>query len=319
MNEPTPAHLDLDALADVASGQSDATGHLAGCASCTSRLAELVAAEQRVVAALDGLPTPAVPQDVEQRLTAALAAEPALSVAPEARAASVTALPTRTARRRWVPAAAAAAALVVTAGGLGLAFLPSGGGDEQASVAAGAVRPDLPASASGTDYADQAAVAQALPDVLRGTADAAELSLDSGGGTGTGTSDGTGAAATGGGTGVGGGGEVEPGAGQAEMSTDATTDGTALTEQQAPAVAGRDELARLRTPEGLADCLSALLPPEEPDVQPLALDYARYAGQPALAVLLPDPDPAKVAVFVVGAGCTQQDEDLLTFLRVDVP
>jgi hypothetical protein len=308
MSEPTPAHLGLDALADVASGEVDATGHLAGCPSCTSRLAELTAAEQRVTAALSGLPAPAMPDDVVQRLTAVFAAEPAPSPAPDARAASVTALPTRTARHRWLPAAAAAAVLMVTAGGLGLAFLPgSGGGDEAASVAAGAGAPDLPASASGTDYADEAAVAQALPAVLGGTAAPQVLSLDSSGSRSSGEVE----APAGGGT-------AETQADQRAATEMSAQQDSALT-GPAPAGAAADELARLRSPEGLADCLSALLPPEEPDLRPLALDYARYQGQSALAVLLPDPDPEKVAVFVVGPRCTQQDENLLTFLRIDAP
>jgi hypothetical protein len=80
-----------------------------------------------------------------------------------------------------------------------------------------------------------------------------------------------------------------------------------------------DPLARLRAPEGLADCLAALLPPEEPDVQPLALDYAGYAGQPALAVGLPDPDPAQLSIFVVGAGCSRANDSTLYFVRVPRP
>jgi hypothetical protein len=80
-----------------------------------------------------------------------------------------------------------------------------------------------------------------------------------------------------------------------------------------------DPLERLREPAGLASCLAALLPPEEPDVRPLALDYATYAGAPALAVVLPDPDPAKLSVFVVGPGCSQADDSTLRFVRVDRP
>ena len=295
MSEPTSAHLDLDALADVASGETDATGHLAGCASCASRLGELTAAEQRVTAALGRLPVPVVPDDVAARLDAAIDAEPVLPAAPRSRTASMTALPPPAPGRRWLPAAAAAAVFLLSLGALGLAFQP-GGGDTgtESSVAAGAGGTSLPSSQSGTDYADEAAVAQALPEVLGGTAAPAEV-----------FSDGSGERSSG-----------DAGATASDSELSADSDADAMT-QQAPAAA--DELARLRTPEGLADCLTALLPPEEPDVQPLALDYAQYEGQPALAVLLPDPDPEKVAVFVVGADCTQADEDLLTFLRVDAP
>jgi hypothetical protein len=70
---------------------------------------------------------------------------------------------------------------------------------------------------------------------------------------------------------------------------------------------------------GLASCLAALLPPEEPDLRPLALDYASFGGAPALAVVLPDPDPAKLQVFVVGPGCSQADDGVLRFVRVARP
>lgn len=315
MSEPSPGHLDLDALADALAGEGDDNGHLAACASCTSRLGELAAAEQRVTAALRGLPAPAVPDDVARRITAALDAEPPLAVAPDARSASVTALPAgRTAPRRWVPAAAAAAVLMVSAAGLGLAFLPEGGaGEESASIAAGTAAPELPTSATGTDYADTSAVAQVLPGVLDGTAGSVGSSLGSSQGEQSRSfaedaepsTDGSGA-----------GGAAAGDAGQSGEA--ATTMSDAAVAAPAP-VAGADELARLRTPAGLADCLRALLPPDEPDVQPLGLDYARYQGQPALAVLLPDPDPEKVAVYVVGPGCTAQNDSLLQFLRVDAP
>lgn len=80
-----------------------------------------------------------------------------------------------------------------------------------------------------------------------------------------------------------------------------------------------DPLARLRDPAGLASCLLALLPPEQPDVRPLALDYARYGATPALAVVLPDPDPAKVSVFVVGPDCSKDNDSTLLFTRLTKP
>ncbi len=78
-----------------------------------------------------------------------------------------------------------------------------------------------------------------------------------------------------------------------------------------------DGLARLREPAALASCLAGLLPVDQPDARPLALDYAAYQGAPALAVLLDDPDPAKVSVFVVGPTCVKGDEALLFFTRLD--
>ncbi len=104
------------------------------------------------------------------------------------------------------------------------------------------------------------------------------------------------------------------------LSGEATEDTAAPSNDEvAPLAVPEDGLAMLRTPEGLAACLSSLLPPDEPDLVPLAVDYATYAGQPALAVLLPDPDPAQVSVFVVGAGCSAEDDGTLFFLRAPRP
>lgn len=78
----------------------------------------------------------------------------------------------------------------------------------------------------------------------------------------------------------------------------------------AAALAGApaDALARLRTPAGLADCLAGLVDPAAPR-PPVALDYARYAGAPALVVVLPAARPDRVDVVVVGADCTAADAD----------
>lgn len=316
MNEQSPsqhrsAHLDLDALADALAGERLDAGHLEGCASCTSRLAELAAADRRVSEVLSTLPAPPVPDDLAERLTAALAAEPALpSELPSERAtaASVTALPARSPRRRgWLPAAAAAV-LLVAGGGLGYALLSgAGAGSDSAgsTAAGGGAGLDLVLNASGTDYADPAAVAGVLPGVLTGSAgttalspmsvpDAESRSLEEGSATSSGAA-----------------------ADQARGSAD---ERDAAGAAQAPEPASADDpLARLRTVDGLADCLAALLPPDEPEVQPLALDYAQFQGQPALAVLLPDPEPDTLSVFVVGPGCSQSDDSLLQFLRVDAP
>lgn len=303
MTETSPSHLDLDTLADVLAGEADgsATGHLDACASCTSRLAELAAAEERVVATLSALPPPAVPDDLADRLTAALAAEAPL----EPRRSTVTALPERAKRSRsWLPAAAAAV-LLVSGAGLGYALLEGPRGTQSADSAAGAATDDLVLNASGTDYADAAAVTDALPGVLAGTAGDVELEPAS-------------ARA----------GEARARAGEAQRQAGgagggATTEessGDAMSSAEAPdASLTGNELERLRTPEALTDCLAALLPPEEPETRPLALDYASYAGQPALAVVLPDPDPAKLSVFVVGPGCSRADDSLLHFFRIDAP
>ena len=80
-----------------------------------------------------------------------------------------------------------------------------------------------------------------------------------------------------------------------------------------------DPLSGLRDPAALASCLSALLPEDRPDVRPLALDYASFGGAPALAVFLPDPDPTRVGVFVVGPDCSKDDSNTLFFVRLVKP
>ena len=80
-----------------------------------------------------------------------------------------------------------------------------------------------------------------------------------------------------------------------------------------------DALARLRTPAGLADCLLALLPPDDPSVRPLALDYASFRGKPAMVVLLPAVDPSKLDVYVVGPGCSRANDSTLFYTSVARP
>lgn len=292
MTDTTPApHLDLDTLADVLAQEAppEATEHLGSCSSCASRLAELDAAESRVIAVLAMLPPPAVPADLSSRLTAALAAERPLA---EGRS-SVTALPERAAPPgRWLPAAAAGVVLFAGAG-LGYALLSGSGGNDSdratsAQDSAGGATAGLVLNASGTDYSDAAAVTGALPEVLRGAAGEVMLAERS----------------------------VEA---QTEGGSSSGNEDTAAEPAPASALSAGDPLERLRTTEGLADCLAALLPPEEPETAPLALDYATYAGAPALAVVLPDPDPAKLSIFVVGPGCSQADDSTLHFVRVDAP
>jgi hypothetical protein len=314
MSEPSP-HLDLDALADVLAAQEDPlggpeaaqSGHLAGCPSCTSRLAELRAAEARVVATLAALPPPPLPEDLAERLTSALSAEAAGRAGGTG---TVTALPAHPARvrRTWLPAAAAGV-LLLSGAGLGLALLGDGGaeggagGAGDATAAAGAAD-DLLLTSSGTDWADAQAVTEALPRVLAGSTDRVALLADD---------DQRGDAA--------GGGSGELTATQEDAGQSRAAEAAPAPDAQAAQAPGAvaDPLARLRTPTGLASCLAALLPPDQPDVQPLALDYAQYEGQPALAVLLPDPDPAQLSVFVVAPGCSQEDDGTLYFVRVPRP
>lgn len=293
-------HLDLDALTDLLAeageggndAERSARGHLSTCAACADQLREVEAAQTLVTASLASLPAPVMPPEVAARLTAALAAEPAVapraapSAAPSATAtATVTPLDRRRRTpRAWLPAVAASVVLV-GGGLLGYSLLADPRGDEPNATAAldsSAERNSaLVRSASGLDYADAAAVASALPGVLTGTVGESARSKAAG---------------------------PTPAAPAPAPPADAGA-----------AQSAADPLDRLRDPAGLASCLVALLPPEEPDVRPLALDYARYEGAPALAVVLPDPDPTKVSIFVVGPDCSQADDDTLFFTRLDRP
>ena len=79
-----------------------------------------------------------------------------------------------------------------------------------------------------------------------------------------------------------------------------------------------DPLARLRDASALAACLAGLTGPGDTSL-PLALDYASFDGKPALVVVLPSSRTSKLDVFVVGASCSQADQDVLYYLHADRP
>ena len=277
-------HLDLDALADHLAGEQDAAVHLSTCAGCRARLAELEAADALVASVLATLPAPALPADVAARLDRLLADEHAPTAGDARPAASVLPLQRRP-RRAWVPAAAAGVVLAL-GGLLGVSLLGEGG--ERSPLAAG--------TASDTAAAMPAPASGGFPTVSSGV-DYADTSAVA---------------------------EALPAvlSGTApEAPLTRAADATGPREAAPPTAESLsvDPLARLRTPEGLADCLAALLPPEDPGLVPLAVDYASYAGEPAVAVLLPDPDPAVVSVFVVGASCTRDADGTLFFTRLERP
>ncbi|MCW2571460.1 MAG: hypothetical protein JWO88_1518 [Frankiales bacterium] len=285
-------HLDLDALADATAADNvteSSAAHLAECAQCRAGLEEVRAASALISADLSALPVPTVPDDVAARLGDAFrdaAGAPASS-------ASVTTLPTaaRWSPRRWLPAAAAIALLLAGAG-YGISRL--GGGNNVTTAASGsaakaAAAPDanLVRNSSGADYTDRASLTAALPQLLAGTA-AQRDAL---------------AAAPGG---------PAPLRGAAPPNSSAPTTGTTMQ-------TAADPLARLRDNAGLADCLVALLPPDDPSVRPLALDYASYRGTPALIVILPSHLSDKLDVYVVGAGCSRANDSTLFYASVDKP
>lgn len=325
------SHLDLDALADLLAGEGSEAdvAHVGACSGCAGRLDELATADAEVATALTGLPVPALPDGLAERLERALAAEPPLTPSAELpdwartgpvgspdpdadadteRQAARTVTPFPAARtRRWAPVAAAAA-LLVAAGTVGGGLLLAGRDDRSTDSLAGGAETaqapafgDLPTSSTGRDYAADGSLATALPDLLEGDAslDAAAAPL-SAGPTSASRESGSG------------GDDAEGGAGGGSDAGSAVSDDRAAGEA--------DPLDRLRDPAELASCLSALLPPDDPSAEPVALDYAAYAGVPALVVVLPAQDaPDKVDVFVVGAGCRQGADGTLFFTRLDRP
>ncbi len=286
-------HLDLDALADHVAGEGQRAAHLSSCAGCASRLDELATAQAPVTSALAALAAPAIPADVAARLDAALADLAPLPATP------VTTLPVRQGFPRWL---AAAAAVAVVAGGIGTAVNAQRdrtsvtAGSADATAEAGPVRNE-----TGNDYADRAALAAAVGDLLAGTAVPAPAALSA-------ETRALPAPAAG-----------LPGAAAASPDT-ASKDAVGGTSGgQAAAAAPADPLAGLRTEAGLADCLRAVLPPEDPDLRPLALDYGSYRGTPALVLVLPGASSDALDVFVVGADCRADNDALLFYASVPAP
>ncbi len=292
-------HLGLDALAEATAhppdGRSAVARHLVGCAGCTARLAELRAAEPSVTAALAAMPVPPIPPDVAARLDDALAAlpavEPAADPAPEPLIAPVTTLPTSTStghRTRWLAAAAGVVVLLAGVGvGVGVLHREDSRGTTSAAGAPGAAPPVR--NDTGNDYADRATLAAAIPGLLAGTApDAGQLRA-----------------------------APAPAAAPKQDAGQSPESGGAAADTMSAQVA--DPLARLRSDPGLADCLRALLPPDDPSVHPLALDYGSYRGTPAMVVVLPGVARGKLDVYVVGSGCSPTNDSTLFYASVPAP
>ncbi|MDT7546782.1 MAG: hypothetical protein QOE99_2892 [Actinomycetota bacterium] len=280
-------HLDLDALADAAAGEptKETADHLAGCADCQAAVEEVRSAQTPVTAALAALPSPELPTEVAAALATALAAESRATGT-----ASVTTLPpaSRSSARRWLPAAAAVLILLAGAG-YGISRLGSSDNASSTSASGAASGKDSAAlnvvrNDTGADYTGRAALAAAVPDLLAGTA-AAQQSRST---------------------------LRAPGPANAPLNA-------AGANPAATTSAAGDPLARLRDNAGLADCLLALLPPDDPSVRPLALDYAQFKGSPALVVVLPSALPKKLDVFVVGPACSQANDSTLFYTSVDKP
>lgn len=278
----------LDAVADALAGVAapEVAEHVAGCPSCGQLIADLQRASPYVAASLAAAPAPVEPPGLQARLTEALATErqgsnAALAGPPPLAAA--TAPPTPHGSVTVLPPARTQRR----------GWLPWAGGVAAAAVLVTGGLLLTHGSGTGSSSTATSASGSSSPELVRND---------------TGTDyarDGKALVAAVPGLLAGAGRSArQPAAGVASSPGAVGR----------PTPAGSDPLAGLRTTEGLASCLASLTSPDVPG-DPLAVDYARYAGRPALVVLLPSTAPGKVDVFVVGAGCSQRDATLLYFTR----
>lgn len=285
-------HPSPDALADLDSGlpvDAQVSSHVDGCVSCAADLAQI----RSVSRLLADLPTEPLPADIADRIDTALRAERALISAP----ATVVPLPSRT--RRAVPGWVAAAAAGVALFG-GAAFMLNNlngrsDGGSGSGVTASRTSDKNVIRSTGSDYR-AVSLADQLPTLL-GTA-AADLGTMSGGGSTSGappTAPGT---------------EAMPGA-TASKSSDQS-----LAAAQARQATQAQQLAALADPAALAVCLVRALGADMDD--PIAVDLARYNGEPAVVVAVPALGRTdKVDIYVLDPGCPEGA--FVYFARLPLP
>lgn len=286
--EPTGPHPEVDRLADFAAGDLPDTDtvarHLAGCADCRATVATLREADDAVLSRLAGVPAlEKVPADVAERLDLALSAASgaSLTVLPAERGAPARRRVRAGAGRGGWPAWLAGAAAVVTVLALGIAIGvgalggSSGSGRNgqggQPTTAAGGATANGAVTASNRNYTE-ASLGAELPALLAGHAGppAAAARPVANGQSATGSKD------------------------------------TLAAPVPSGALASAQDLRTLAQPEQLRHCVANLTAtPVAPQATPwLAVDLARWNGQPAAVILLPSPGkPAFVDAFVVAPGC----------------
>lgn len=291
-------HLDLDALADLLAGEGGdrQVDHVAACPACSAALVELEDAGAQVSAALAALPPPPVPADLPARLEAALREAAPLPEAPDEPAPpALRLLPlgplsdeedddrVRPAARPHTRQGTRRRRPVLLGAAAAAVAVALGGAALTATLPGGPDAQSATAGASGGTEREEAGVAApAAPQLASGRS-------------------------------------YGPGRRGLAAALPALLEPPAPTRAAAGSPPGLapdadDGLRRLREPAALAACLAAL--PAAPG-EPLALDYATYDGRPALLVVRPAADPARVEVAVVGPGCRAGAPDEL--LRTTLP
>ncbi|GAB2678413.1 anti-sigma factor family protein [Thalassiella azotivora] len=289
--------------------------HVRGCEQCRELLAGMRSVRELLrTAAREDLEPPA---DLDARLGAALArasAERTGTIVPLAAASAARERPgrpgpdaddSRARVPRWLTLAAGLAVLA-GAGAAATQLLDGDGSEGQASMSqadAGAPRAAAaPVTSSGTGYTEDALAAQ-VTTLLDAPADSALDGTESGGGDlGTlsspsapdgsqGTQDGQGNQ------------DGAPGADEEGLPGSGTDEPGVLS------VPGDAAAPRLQEPEVLSRCLDALGATDPP----LRVDQGTWDGEPAAVVVLPGSTPDTVQVWVVGAACGVDGDDLRHF------
>ena len=275
------AHLDLDGLCDVLAGEGAhaQVGHVSSCADCRAALAEVEQAQEPVRAALAALPPPEVPADLAARLDAALlrAREDELRAREDEHPAREDELAGRRRRARVTAA---------RSGSRGPSWLLGSAAAVVVVAALTGATVGLPRLGGRSSSSDSSASTGSRATTAD-SAGVAPLPAPGAGGEAVSSSTGT-----------------DYGEGKPALAAALPT---LLRGGAGPATAATaDPLARLHTAAGLADCLAGLA-----SAAPVALDYARYAGAPALVVVLPAARPDRLDVYVVGAECRAGAEHML--------
>ena len=276
-------HFDLDALAEL---EQDAVSdpqarvmraHVAGCDTCTERLARI----RSTRAVLAALPPEAMPAAVVARLDAALATAAEQPAAP-------TVVPLGGRRRWWrspaVAGGAAAAAVALLVAGIIFGRVQSG---DHANSSGSTASTSAGAAAAGAQTARTAAIkewqtgtnytSKTIPTLVPGLLSAAP----------------TGDKALGAGTAAAG---TAPSAATPAPASSAL----GLAPSSQPGVTA-EQMATSR--EAVAQCGHILA--GDTTTVPLAVDFAKYQGAPAVLVVLPTPGhPQDVDVFVLRGTCS---------------